>query len=70
MTSVDTVQFIFTKGGDQKWQIAMTKTVVNDGKWHYIVGTYDNKALRIYADGVLEAQTAFTGVPRQKRRAP
>jgi len=63
MTSSNTVQFIFTKGGDQKWQIATTKTVVTDGNWHHIVGTYDNESLRIYTDGILENQTAFTGAP-------
>ena len=30
-------------------------TVIGDGTWHHVVGTYDGNALRIYVDGMLDA---------------
>ena len=34
--------------------------VIDDGKWHQIVGTFDGLAVRIYIDGLLESQTEDT----------
>lgn len=34
-------------------------TTVHDGKWHWIVGTFDGSEIKIYVDGKLEATTAF-----------
>ena len=40
------------------------KTILTDGKWHHIAGTYDKKVIRAYVDGVLEgAETAWEGTP-------
>ena len=36
-------------------------TALNDGSWHYIVGTYDGSNMKIYEDGQLNAATARTG---------
>ena len=36
-------------------------TLLNDDKWHYIVGTYDGKEVNVYVDGELEASNAAAG---------
>jgi predicted secreted protein/endonuclease/exonuclease/phosphatase family metal-dependent hydrolase len=36
-------------------------TVLKDGRWHFIVGTFGNKTLRIYVDGKKEAEAQSTG---------
>lgn len=39
-----------------------------DGKWRHFVGTYDGTSLRVYVDGVLDAQAAATGaIPPSSR---
>ena len=35
-----------------------TGTVINDGKWHRVVVTYDGATLRIYVDGLLDNASA------------
>lgn len=32
------------------------KTKIDDGKWHFIAGTFGNKTLKIYTDGILEGE--------------
>jgi len=36
-------------------------TVVIDNEWHFIVGTFGNKTIRIYTDGKMEGQAQSTG---------
>ena len=40
-------------------------TEINDGEWHHVAATYDENGgdnnLRVYVDGVLEAQSTKTG---------
>jgi len=36
-------------------------TVVMDGEWHFIAGTFGDKTLRVYADGVLEGEGTSVG---------
>jgi len=36
-------------------------TVVADNEWHFIVGTFGNKTLRVYTDGKMEGQAQSTG---------
>lgn len=31
-------------------------SIVADGQWHHVVGTYDGSTLRLYVDGVLDAE--------------
>lgn len=38
-------------------------TSINDGKWHYVVGTWDGSALRVYVDGNLETSTSWANAP-------
>jgi len=37
------------------------KTLVNDGKWHHIAGTWDGKVAKLYTDGILEGEEPFSG---------
>jgi hypothetical protein len=41
--------------------IADSTTVVMDGEWHFITGTFGNKTLRVYVDGVLEGESTSVG---------
>ena len=41
--------------GDDYTKAAESTTVLNDGVWHHIVGTYDGDKLRIYIDGDYDA---------------
>jgi Concanavalin A-like lectin/glucanases superfamily/Secretion system C-terminal sorting domain len=38
-------------------------TNVNDGRWHHIAGVYNQSALQIYVDGVLENSTGSSAIP-------
>ncbi len=38
------------------------KTKIADGQWHHVTGTYDNKAYRVYVDGVLDVNAPATGL--------
>jgi hypothetical protein len=40
---------------------ALALTPVDDGKWHFIAGTFGNKKVRIYVNGVMEAEVTSTG---------
>lgn len=35
---------------------------VTDDRWHFMVGTHDGTAVRVYVDGVLESSVASTGI--------
>jgi predicted secreted protein len=37
------------------------KTVVADGEWHFLAGTFGNKMLRMYVDGAKEAEAQSVG---------
>jgi len=41
--------------------IADSTTVVMDGEWHFITGTFGNKTLRVYVDGVMEGEATSVG---------
>ena len=40
---------------------ALALTPVDDGNWHFVAGTFGNKILKIYVDGVMETQVGSTG---------
>lgn len=40
---------------------ALATTTVDNGKWHFVAGTFGNKTLKIYVDGVMEAQVGSAG---------
>jgi hypothetical protein len=54
----------FSSGGPNQWRLTDGgKTMIADSKWHHVAGTYDKKALRMYVDGVLETEQAFSDTP-------
>jgi len=40
---------------------ALANTRVDDGKWHFVAGTFGRKILRIYVDGAKENEVSSTG---------
>ena len=40
---------------------AKATTAVDDGEWHFIAGTFGDKKVRIYVDGVMENEITSTG---------
>jgi hypothetical protein len=40
---------------------ATATTVVTDGEWHHVAGTWDGSEIKVYTDGVEEASVAFAG---------
>ena len=52
------INFYVYAGGS--WRAATTPALAA-GVWHHLVGTYDGATVRIYADGVLAASTAYAG---------
>ncbi len=54
----------FTSGGPTQWGFQQFgTTLVTDGKWHHLAGTYDLKSVKSYVDGVVEADAPFDGEP-------
>ena len=51
------------KGGGSSVTAVTDEAIENDGKWHHIVGTWDNSAdeIKLYLDGVLKATTSSLG---------
>lgn len=44
------------------WRASGVNTEIqNDGKWHFVAGSYDGTTLRYYLDGKLDASSAYTG---------
>ncbi len=53
---------IFKLYNDYTTYTATATTAINDNEWHYVVGTYDGSAMKIYVDGTLEdTNTSITG---------
>jgi len=44
------------------WDAGRSTTIINDGEWHHIVGTYDGSSIKLYIDDVLEETTTWTGL--------
>jgi len=42
---------------------AAGNTLIADGEWHYVAGTYDDEFLRVYVDGTLESEMVLIGEP-------
>jgi len=41
--------------------IADSTTIVMDGEWHFVTGTFGDKTLRVYVDGALEGEATSVG---------
>lgn len=51
----------FTVLGGGPYGDAVGTSLVADGEWHHIAGTFDGSYLRIYVDGNLDATVLYTG---------
>ena len=51
--------FILTNTGSQGHTFAPVETI-DTGVWHHVAGTYDGQAIKLYVDGNLIAETAFS----------
>ena len=54
------MHYSFTSGG---WKSYDGKTVVTDGKWHYITTTYEQPSLTLYIDGKVDGKQEPNAVP-------
>jgi len=54
--------FVYNKSIDNPW-ITASAPLPEDwlGKWHHVAGVYDGNSLKLYVDGNLLAEKAFTG---------
>lgn len=43
---------LFVRGSGQFANVIAPSSPINDGNWHYVVGTYDNSVATLYVDGV------------------
>ncbi|MDE0682209.1 MAG: LamG domain-containing protein [Candidatus Poribacteria bacterium] len=50
------VHYSFTTNSG--WKSFDAKTVVTDGDWHHVAGTYDGSDFKFYLDGAIDAQVA------------
>lgn len=50
------VHYSFTTNSG--WKSFDAKTVVTDGDWHHVAGTYDGSDFKLYLDGAVDAQVA------------
>ena len=46
-----------SSGGTSDYATVCGETILDDGQWHHIVGTYTPSSLKIYVDGILESST-------------
>ncbi|MFC1714957.1 LamG domain-containing protein [Candidatus Poribacteria bacterium] len=49
--------------GPQDWREAIGSTDLTDGEWHHLAATYDRSFVRLYVDGVMEAELAVSNDP-------
>ena len=52
---------IYSDGG---YGNAQTTTTINDGKWHHVVGVYDQSTMKVYIDNVERRSISYSQVPR------
>ena len=53
-----------TGGQNGGGKTVTSKTALEAGKWYHLAGTYDGTRLKIYVNGKLEAEEAYTGLLR------
>ncbi|HNT28414.1 MAG TPA: DUF4215 domain-containing protein, partial [bacterium] len=59
-----TGQILFQIGGSTGiWGNVMSVRTVTNNVWRHVAGTYDGANMRVYIDGVLEGQLAYTQTP-------
>ncbi|MCD6599566.1 MAG: LamG domain-containing protein [Dehalococcoidia bacterium] len=66
-TNVMTTQI--TVGAEQ-WKTSVGKTVLTDGEWHHMAGTYDGTFIKSWVNGVMEGQVGEQGEPDHPEEQP
>ena len=56
--------------GAEQWKTATGKTVLTNGEWHHMAGTYDGTLIKSWVNGVMEAQTGEQGEPDHPEDEP
>lgn len=56
--------------GPEQWKTATGRTLLVDGEWHHMAGTYDGAFIRAWVDGVMEAQVGEAGEPDHPEAEP
>lgn len=59
-TVEDVAQFGIFDNSQSSWNRANGSTVVNDGSWHHIVGTWNGSSINIYTDATREDSTNYS----------
>lgn len=56
--------------GAEQWKTATGRTVLTDGEWHHMTGTYDGTFIQSWVDGFMEAQVGEQGEPDHPEDQP
>ncbi len=56
--------------GAEQWKTATGKTLLTDGEWYHMAGTYDGTSIKAWVNGVMEAQTGEQGEPDNPENEP
>jgi len=56
--------------GAEQWKTSIGQTVLTDGEWHHMAGTYDGAFIKSWVNGVIEGQTGEQGEPDQPEEEP
>ena len=56
--------------GAEQWKTATGTTMLTDGEWHHMAGTYDGTFIQAWVNGVMEGQTGEQGEPDHPEEEP
>ena len=56
--------------GAEQWKTATGKTMLTDGEWYHMAGTYDGTFIQSWVNGVMEGQTGEQGEPDHPEGEP
>ena len=56
--------------GAEQWKTATGRTILIDGEWHHMAGTYDGTFIKSCVNGVMEAQIGEQGEPDHPEDQP
>ena len=56
--------------GAEQWKTATGRTMLTDGEWYHMAGTYDGSFIRSWVNGVMEGQTGEQGEPDHPEEQP
>ena len=56
--------------GAQQWKTATGQTMLTDGAWYHMAGTYDGTFIKSWVNGVMEGQVGEQGEPDHPEAEP